>query len=172
MNRRDEIVEVARRLLEAGGSGALTMRAIAEEMGIRAPSLYKHIADKRELEVALIADGFVEQAEMFESAIDGADDPVGAIGASYRAWAHDHPHLYCLMTDGPLPRDELPEGVEDAAAAPLVMAVGGDIDIARAVWAFAHGMVVLELADRFPAAADLDAAWATGLAGIVGRGRG
>jgi hypothetical protein len=36
-------------------------------------------------------------------------------------------------------------------------------DRARAVWVFAHGMVVLELAERFPPDADLDAAWRAGI---------
>jgi hypothetical protein len=35
-----------------------------------------------------------------------------------------------------------------------------DVDLARAAWAAVHGLVVLELADRFPPDADLDAAWA------------
>jgi hypothetical protein len=35
---------------------------------------------------------------------------------------------------------------------------------ARALWAFAHGMVMLELDHRFPADADLDAAWQAGIA--------
>ena len=68
------------------------------------------------------------------------------------------------MTNRPLDRDRLPEGVEAGAAAPLVQACGGDPDRARAAWAFAHGMTSLELADRFPADADLDAAWRAGLA--------
>ena len=67
------------------------------------------------------------------------------------------------MTERPLARDRLVEGVEDRAARPLVEAVGGDADTARALWAFAHGMTILELNGRFPAGADLDAAWAKGV---------
>jgi hypothetical protein len=66
------------------------------------------------------------------------------------------------MTDRPLPRDELPPGTEERGAAPLTARIA-DRDLARATWAFAHGMVTLELAGRFPATADLDAAWAAGL---------
>ncbi len=142
------------------------MRAIASRLEIRAPSLYKHIADKHELEVALIAQGFVEQAQAFTAAVDGADDPVAAIGLAYRAWALNHPHLYNLMTSRPLPRGDLPKGVEDAAAYPLLQAVDGDLDQARTLWAFAHGMVTLELAGRFPPDADLETAWITGLTQI------
>jgi hypothetical protein len=54
-------------------------------------------------------------------------------------------------------------GAEERAAAPVSAAVGGDPDRARAVFAFAHGMVILELDERFPPGADLAAAWARGL---------
>ncbi len=50
------------------------------------------------------------------------------------------------------------------AAAPLVIALGGEPDRARAAWALAHGMIMLELNGRFPPDADLDAAWRAGLA--------
>ena len=49
---------------------------------------------------------------MFAAAVDGADDPLGALAAAYRAWALAHPHLYTLMTAHPLARERLPEGVE------------------------------------------------------------
>jgi hypothetical protein len=67
------------------------------------------------------------------------------------------------MTNRPLERDRLPEGVEAAAAAPILKACGGDPNRARAAWAFAHGMASLELANRFPPDADLDAAWRCGI---------
>jgi hypothetical protein len=47
-----------------------------------------------------------------------------------------------------------------------VRAAGGQ-DRARAVWAFAHGMVGLELSGRFPPDADLDAAWRAGIAAFT-----
>lgn len=163
-SRVTEIVAVARELLEDGGWDAVTMRAIAERMGIRAPSLYKHVAGKDELRTALVAGAFVETAEVFATAVEAAaDSPLAAIAVAYRRWALEHPHLYRLMTGGPLDRDALPEGVEAASAAPLVRACGGDGDLARAAWAFAHGMTILELDGRFPPGADLDAAWRRGI---------
>jgi AcrR family transcriptional regulator len=167
VNRRDEIIAAAGQLLDANGPEGLTMRAIAAELGIRAPSLYKHITDKHELEVALIIEDLEEQADAFATAAEQAAEPVEAIATTYRSWALAHPHRYRLMTDQPLPRSELPEGLEARAAAPLLAAVDGDPNVARAMWAFAHGMVTLELADRFPPDADLDAAWKAGLAGMT-----
>jgi AcrR family transcriptional regulator len=157
--RAREIVAVARELLERDGAAGLSMRKVAERLGIRAPSLYKHVPDKRALEAALMSAAFEEQAERFEA----CRNDLGALAAAYREWALAHRHLYRLVMSGPLPRERLEPGVEARAAAPVIRAVGGDPDLARAVFAFAHGMTVLELDGRFPANADLDAAWACGL---------
>jgi len=143
------------------------MQAIAERLEIRAPSLYKHITNKHELVVALIARGFAEQAQAFAVAIADTTEPVAAIADAYRTWALANPHLYALMTSNPLPRNDLPDGIETAAAEPLIQAVDGDADRARALWAFAHGMVSLELAQRFPPDADLESAWAVGLLSLT-----
>jgi AcrR family transcriptional regulator len=163
--RARQIVSTARRLLEAEGPEALSMRRIADALGIKAPSLYKHLPDKRALEAALISDGFAELAAAFERAPGNLE----ALAAAYRAFATAHPHLYRLMTDRPLPRERLAAGVEDRAAQPIVDAVGGDPDMARAVWAFAHGMTILELNERFPPDAELDAAWRAGIAAFAHR---
>jgi AcrR family transcriptional regulator len=162
--RAREIVAAARELLEAEGPEALSMRRVADRLGIRAPSLYNHLPDKEALEAALISAGFAEAAESFEAAVRGAEDPLGALAAAYREFAREHPHLYRLMTGGPLPRERLVPGVEARAAQPVIDAMSGDVDAARAVWAFAHGMTILELNGRFPPDADLDAAWERGLA--------
>ena len=172
-----------RQLLEEEGPEALTMRRLAERVGIRAPSLYKHLPDKAALEAAIIATGFEEAAVTFEQAVEGADegthkgrgegsgerrpaaggDALVALAAAYRRFALEHPHLYRLMNNGPLPREHLPPGLENRTAAPLLRAAGSQAR-ARAVWAFAHGMVMLELDQRFPPDADLDAAWHAGIA--------
>lgn len=164
--RAREIARIARALLERDGPSDLSMRAIADGLGIKAPSLYKHVADKGALEVALIAAGLEEIADAFESATAGAADPLAAFAREYRRFALAHPHLYRLMMDRPLPREQLPAGLEVRAGSVLAAAVGGDPDLARAAFALAHGMVSLELNDRFPPGADIDAAWAAGLVAL------
>lgn len=161
--RAREIVDVALELLEQEGSDGLSMRRLADRLGIRAPSIYKHLPDKQALEAAIISVGFERQARAFEDALEGADDPLAAIARVYRRFAQDHEHLYRLMTERELHRDLLAPGVEERAARPVYEAVGGDLDRARAAWAFAHGMTILELNRRFPPDADLDAAWQRGL---------
>ncbi|MFF3396121.1 TetR/AcrR family transcriptional regulator [Streptomyces sp. NPDC002669] len=154
----------ARELLDAEGPDALSMRRIAERVGIRAPSLYKHFPDKAAVEAGLQAQGMIRLAEDLEAAEAGigVDPPLLVLALAYRRHALTGPHLYRITHSRPLARTALPEGLEDRAAMPLARAMHGDIDIARSFWAFAHGMVVLELDGRFPPGADLDSAWRTG----------
>jgi AcrR family transcriptional regulator len=156
VSRVDEALRAARDLLEQEGPEAMTMRRVADRIGIRAPSLYKHVPDKAELEVRLIAQGLEE----FGRALRAADATLAAQARAYRAWGLAHARLYRLMTERPLPRDRLPEGLEASAAAPLLAVLSGDENRARAVWASAHGLLALELAGRYSEGADLDAAWA------------
>jgi AcrR family transcriptional regulator len=165
--RAREIVRAARELLEAEGPRALSMRRLAERLGIRAPSIYKHLPDKDALEAAIISEGLAEQADALGAAARNAHDPIGALARAYRDYAKRHPHLYRLMTDRPLRRDLLAPGVEERAAAAIIDAARGDRDLARAAWAFAHGMTILELDGRFPPSADLDAAWRRGVGALA-----
>jgi AcrR family transcriptional regulator len=164
--RRIEIVTAARRILETEGRDALTMRCLATDLGIRAPSLYKHFPDKASVEVAIIEQGFEEWDAALREALEPGKDPVASLGKMYRRFALDHSHLYRLMTQGRLPRDRMRSGLE-ASAAQTVIDVFRDPDLARAAWAFAHGMTILELDGRFPPDADLDAAWEAGLAALT-----
>jgi AcrR family transcriptional regulator len=162
--RARQIVAVALELLETEGPDALSMRRIADRIGIRAPSLYEHVPDKRALEAAIISVGFERLADAFEAAEGDAGDPLARAAGVYRSFAAAHPHLYRLMTAHELHRELLAPGVEDRAGRTIYEAAGRDADLARAAWAFAHGMTLLELDKRFPPGADLDAAWERGLA--------
>lgn len=161
--RSRQIVEEALRLVEEGGAAALTMRALADRLGIRAPSLYKHFPDKGAVEAEVIALAMRDLAR----ALEAAGDDLETMAKAYRGYALAHPHLYRLMSAGPLPRERLPEGLEERAALPVVRVMGGDRIRARAVWAFAHGMVMLELDGRFPPGADLEGAWRAGVAAFA-----
>lgn len=161
--RGREIVDTARELLEEEGLEALTMRRLAGSIGIKAPSLYKHFPDKDGLEAAVISIGFEEFGTALSAAVDGSEDGLGALARVYREFAGEHPHLYRLMTERALDRDLLTPGSEQRGAQAFLDAAGGDRDLARALWAFAHGMTILELNRRFPADADLDVAWKCGM---------
>jgi AcrR family transcriptional regulator len=162
VSRREEVVNAAERILEDEGPDAVTMRRLAAALGVRAPSLYKHVKGKPEILAALQERALDRIAVALGAAADQA--PTGgelpAMAGAYRAWARAHPRLYELSTRHPLDRGRLSPGVEEAAAAPLLRVTGGRLPVARALWGLAHGLVDLELAGRFPPDADVDAAWA------------
>ena len=151
---------MARAVLDAEGREALTMRRLAEEVGIRAPSLYKHVRDKAAIEALLVEDALAEVGEALHATVarPGPEGPVAALLAAYRRAGLDHPHRYRLATSGPLRRDLLPPGLEDWAGEPFLLAVG-EPHRAQALWSLAHGMVILEIDGRYPPDSDLSLTW-------------
>lgn len=175
-----QTIAAARKVLEDEGPGALTMRRLADELGIRAPSLYKHFESKAAVELAVIEEALFDIGDVTHRAIHepGAVDPLLGLLTTYRRYCLSHPNLYRLATIGHLPRESLPPGLEDWAGNPWFV-VTGDPHSAQALWSFAHGMVVLELDDRYPPGSDLDSTWRAGAAAFerltahsqAGRGR-
>lgn len=155
-DRRTQLIAAARELLESEGAEAITMRRLAAELGIRGPSLYKHVAGKEEIESAVAAQGLAELSDILQRVPRTFAD----IATAYRAWALEHPDLYWLLNRVPLPRENLSVGLEDRVSAPLIDACGGDRDTARAAWATMNGLIDLELANRLPPEADIAAAYA------------
>ncbi len=158
-----EAVDVAGRILEDEGADALTMRRVADEMGIQAPSLYKHFSGKADLEHLVIEDALFAVGEVTHQALHeaGAQSSLMSLLLTYRAYSLAHPNLYRLATSGPLDRQRLPRGLEEWAGNPWFVVTGAS-PLAQALWSLAHGMVILELDDRYPSGSDLDATWRAG----------
>lgn len=159
--RATEIATAARRLLRDEGPDALTMRRIGDELSVRAPSLYKHFANKAAIELVLIEDALREMGGALRSAVDGLDrrEAVGTLFDTYRRVALEEPELYRLATIGALRRDELTPGLENWSGEPFLL-VFGEPYLAQAAWSAAHGIVVLELDGRYPPETDTDRTWA------------
>jgi AcrR family transcriptional regulator len=163
--RVTEIVAASRRILEDEGPEALTMRRLGDELGIQAPSLYKHFAGKAAVEAELIADAMDELGEVTHKAIREPLDGSRLVSllTAYRTHCRANSALYRLSTQGRLDRDHLPVGLEEWAGNPWYV-VTGTPSLAQALWSFSHGMVILELDDRYPPGSDLDSTWRAGAA--------
>jgi AcrR family transcriptional regulator len=146
------------------------MRRLADDVGIRAPSIYKHLPDKAALEAALVEEALLEMGAALHEALrrPGRQGPVRALLGAYRGTALRHPHRYRLATSGPLRRDRLPTGLEDWAGEPFFHAVG-DPHRSQALWSMAHGMVILEIDGRYPRGSDLDRTWRAAAAAFAHR---
>lgn len=157
--RVTEIVEAALMVLEADGIQALTMRRLADELGLKAPSLYNHLVSRDALLLLLVDDALFVAGDLAHDAVDraGRAGPVASLLAAYRAFGASRTNLYRLVT-GPGPaRDGLTPGLEQWAGEPFYRATG-EPPLAHALWAYAHGMVMLETDDRFQPS-DLDSTW-------------
>jgi AcrR family transcriptional regulator len=138
------------------------MRRLADELGIRAPSLYKHINGRPALELALVETGLDETGLALHAAVAGSKaDPVSDLLGAYRAMGRANPELYRLMTSSSFPRAVVLPGLEAWAGEPFFLAVGEPY-LAQALWSFAHGTLILELDRRFLDGSNLDRTWRSG----------
>lgn len=172
--RAAQIVAAARRVLEEEGAEALTMRRLAEDLKIRAPSLYKHLDGKHAIEVAMIEVVFAELGGALHAAMEDEGEGGTALRrvlGTYRRMSLAQPNLYRLATSGVLPREDLTPGLEEWAGECFFL-VTGDPSLAQALWSFAHGMVILEIDGRYPPGSDLDTTWAAGAAAFERAERG
>ena len=66
VNRRSELIAAAQHLLETEGVDAITIRRLGAAVGIRGPSVYKHIPEKATIEHELVAICFTAQTEALQ----------------------------------------------------------------------------------------------------------
>ncbi len=154
----DAILETALEILERDGPDALSMRNLADALEIKAPSLYRHYADRAALERAIVDAGTRELHERVKQKLDGQTPAAAVQTASnaYLEFARERPHLYDLML-GPCPPDRPPIPTESGKALwnALLAVVGSltgnpdDTAATVALWAFLHGFVSLERSGQF-----------------------
>jgi AcrR family transcriptional regulator len=163
---RSQILEVAHEILARDGAGSVSLGRIARELGEKLPPLREHFAGEDELLLCLAADVLLEQTRELEDA-----PPDLLVQAhTYRRFALEHPHQYRLLTECPLPREAPADGLRARPPRAFLEQLGPDL--ARAAWAFVHGMVQLELDRRFAPATDLDAVWRGGIAALAAAANG
>jgi AcrR family transcriptional regulator len=110
-NRADnteQIKTVARRHLAEEGAAALSLRAVARDVGMVSSAVYRYFPSRDDLLTALIVDAFdaVGQAAEEAEAACARDDVRGrwtAIAGAIRSWAQANPHEYALVYGSPVP---------------------------------------------------------------------
>jgi len=98
---RGQILAAAERLLmETGDEEAVSIRAVADAVGVTPPAIYLHFADKRELILEVCAASFAELDRVSEEAAAGSSDPVESLrlrGRAYVQFGIDHPEQYRVL---------------------------------------------------------------------------
>ena len=166
-------MSAAKKLLaEAANADKVSIRAVADAVGVTPPSIYLHFADKDELLNAVVFDVFSElDAAMLQGA-DGVHEPLQrlrAFGMAYVRFAVGHPEHYRLATMDPCAS---PPAVDEVLATSAfahfqatvrecmdagIFAPGDPLPIALDLWAAAHGIASLVIAKPYLPWGELDA---------------
>lgn len=173
---RDDIKAAALRQLAEHGAGSISLSAIARQLGVSAPALYRYFGNRDELLTELVADAYRDLSHAVAEATAAADSRSRAqrvrdLAASYRGWARSQPHRYELLFRPPFPGYDAHSAPLSEASSPLMdtalRALGGAAatdtgrdpaavtEVVR-VWSRLHGMISLELGGAY-AAMDVDA---------------
>jgi AcrR family transcriptional regulator len=147
-----DIRDAARRVLVEQGVDGLALRAIAREVGLSAPALYRYFASREELVERVVADLYDELCDLLEIERDAVDPSrpglqMLVVARAFRTWAITHPAEFGLLfgnaADGVVPD----EGVGDGPAARAGRRFGG---------VFAALFAAVHLRHAFPVPADDD----------------
>ena len=168
---RPAIVAAARAILESDGLGAVSMQAVADRVGVRSPSLYKHVVDRTALIRAITEAVTADLAAAIAPRRPSPDprDDLRSIARRYRTFVRANPHGYALLFARLDPELRPDDAVLAALGLPIVEAVArlvGDDDAlaaARTFVAWAHGFTSLEMAGGFRLGGDVDAAYTSGI---------
>ncbi|MBW8811997.1 MAG: TetR/AcrR family transcriptional regulator [Caulobacterales bacterium] len=152
---RRALVDAARRLLEAEGPSALSLRAVAREAGVSPAAPYHHFKDKAELLDAVAQEGWeiLGQQMSDAKAADQGLHQLTALGIAYVCFARDNPALYRVMYDAARDKEMLPAGMQDNKDSAYCMVrdtmiehgadptAEVDLELATvAAWCGAHGL--------------------------------
>jgi AcrR family transcriptional regulator len=171
---RELILRAARDILERDGLDGLTMQAVATSVGVRAPSLYKHVVDRGDLVRATLTDLVVELGEcLAELSAPTPRRHARALAEAFRSFGQEHPVGFRLLF-APLPDTWRADPAANAQAAVPVLEVAERLvgpsralDAARALTATTFGFVSMELAGAFRLGGDVDAAWSYTVDAII-----
>lgn len=180
---RRQICDVALRLFARDGYEAVTMRAIAAELGWSSMKAYRYFATKQQIFIAVRSRVLVDFAAAIDAGIAGVDDPLKRLAGSFRAYAAfaiANPHAYKLafefyeddMVGFPIAtNDTLRSWTIAYAAAQKAAHVGqlsGDPSlIVHTLWCAVHGLIELERSHRLIFGQDFEALIGPVIDGII-----
>lgn len=169
---RDQLVSAAARLLDEGGPEAVTLRAVAQAVGVSHNAPYRHFEDKRALLAAVAQTGFRELGSAFAGAAAAAPSPLTALKTVVRLYfdfARRRPARYRLLFSDPdvgRERGELEAealrafgavlGLVEAAQRSGELRPGEPAKLTALIYGAVHGLADLELSGRARAAKGME----------------
>ncbi|WP_239476976.1 TetR/AcrR family transcriptional regulator [Nocardia arizonensis] len=169
---RTEILDATAELLaRAGHADGVSIRDVGKMVGVSAPSIYRHFADKDQLIEAVVARTFEDLYDAMSAAVDPSLSPMNRLrdqGMAYVRYALEHPAQYRVAT---APADHVSEvdRVLSSGAFQLFTATvlecmdegtlhaGDPTPVVLELWASAHGIAALLIAKPFLPWGDVEA---------------
>ncbi|MFN8376587.1 MAG: TetR-like C-terminal domain-containing protein [Anaerolineae bacterium] len=162
---RQRVLDVSIALADANGLEAVTLASVAEQLGIRIPSLYNHISGLPGLRYDMALWGVRQLSEQLRRAAVGkaGDAAIISVAHAYRAFAHAHPGIYSLTLRAATP-DEPDLAAAGQEVLDVVLAVlahygfgtEDTLHVVRGLRSLLHGFVDLETRGGFGMALDRD----------------
>lgn len=160
------VVAAGAALADEVGLSGLTMGLLAERVGVRPPSLYKHVGGQEDLTRRIAALALSEAADAVGGAVQGyaGRDALAAAARSFRAFVLEHPGRYAatIGVEPSGPDDPLATAGRRLLDAFTAVLRGYEIDEAdvdhalRMLRSFCHGFATLQSANGFQWSADVD----------------
>jgi AcrR family transcriptional regulator len=154
------VVSAATAIADRDGLDALTLRRLAEELGVRSPSLYAHVGGLEDLRDRIAVSAARKMARELQAAAAGRAgvDALRAVAAAYRTFAVAHRGGYSSLQNPRMQHEAFDELVGVVLAVLRGYGLEGDDALhgVRIVRAALHGFVALELTGGFGMALDLD----------------
>ncbi len=129
-----DIVAEARRQLAEVGAGALSLRAVARQLGMASSAMYRYFASRDELLTALIVEAYDSLGDVAEAAAGVGGRALVRwrdVCRAIRQWALDHPHEYVLLYGSPVPGYQAPEVTLGPATRVTLVLAGLLVDAQR-----------------------------------------
>ena len=153
-------------LADEVGFASLTMGSLAERLGVRTPSLYKHIGGQGDLNRRIAALALSEAADAVGAAVQGyaGRDALAAAARAFRAFVLEHPGRYAATIGMEPPSRDDPLAAAGERLLRALSAVLRGYDIAesdvthalRMLRSLCHGFATLQAANGFQWSADID----------------
>lgn len=109
----DDILRIGREHLATHGAAAMSLRAVARDLGVVSSAVYRYVKSRDDLLTLLVIDGYDELGDSVDTALravptDDHAEQFRTIGRAVRAWALREPARYALLFGSPVPGYDAP----------------------------------------------------------------
>ena len=133
----EDITRIGRRHLATEGAAALSVRAVARDLGVVSSAIYRYVRSRDDLLTLLVVDGYDELGDLVDAALAGVEDDdyrgrFLAIGRTVRGWARREPATYALLFGSPVPGYQAPS---ERTTGPGTRVIGALVRLWEDAWA-------------------------------------